>query len=70
MWCMLCMDKGNSLNLDLMLFKNYVVNMIMLMSIYVYMSLCMSFSNRVVKNHDGLMLMFICIYVCHCLIGS
>jgi len=40
MLCMLCMDKGSSLNLDLMLSSNYVVIMIILMSIYAYMYVC------------------------------
>ena len=39
MLCMLCMDKGISLNLDLMIFGNCIVIMIMLMSIYMY--ICM-----------------------------
>jgi len=37
---LLCMDKGSSLNLDLMVSSNYVLIMIMLMSIYVYMYAC------------------------------
>jgi len=40
-FCMLCKDKGSSLNLDFMVFGNFVVIMIMLMSIYVYMYVCM-----------------------------
>ena len=39
---MCCTHKECSLNLDLMISGNYVVNMIMLMSIYVYMYVCMS----------------------------
>ena len=62
--CMLWTDKAwSSLNLDLMLFGNYVVIVIMLKSIYVYIYACMSLSDRVVKNHDCLMLMFICINI-------
>lgn len=62
---MVCTNKGSSLNLDLMLFGNFVVTMITLMFIYVYMYVCMSLSDRVVRNHDCLMLMFIysCTYV-------
>ena len=60
MVCMLCIDKGNSLNLDLMVSSNYVVIMIMLMSIYVCMYVCRSFSDRDIKDHDCFMLMFIC----------
>jgi len=37
MLCMLCMDKGSFLNLDLMISSNCVVIMIMLMPINVYM---------------------------------
>ena len=40
------MNKGISLNLDLMLFGNYFVIMIMLKFIYVYMYVCMSLSDR------------------------
>ena len=47
-----------------MIFGNYVVIMIMLMYIYVYMYVHMSFPNKVVKDHDWFILMFICIYVC------
>jgi len=64
LFSMLCIDKGSYLNLDLMLFGDYVVIMIMLMSIYVYMYVCISLSDRVIMNHDGFMLMFICIHVC------
>lgn len=62
MLCMLCMDNKCYLNLDLMLFGNYVVIMIMPMYIYLYMYVCMSLSDRVVRNHACFMLMFI--YVC------
>ena len=41
------MNKGNSLNLDFMLYVNYVTIMNMLMFIYVYMYVCMSLSNRI-----------------------
>ena len=64
MLCMLCTDKGSSLNIELMIYGNYVVIMIILTSIYVYMYVCMPLSDRVVKDHDCLMLMFVCIYVC------
>ena len=64
MLCMLCTDKENSLNFDLTIFGNYVVIVIMLMSIYVYMYVCMSLSDKVVRDQDCFMLMFICIYVC------
>ena len=56
---MLCMDKGHSLNLDLMISGNYVVIMIMLMSLYVYRYICMLLSNKVIRDHDFFMLMFI-----------
>ena len=46
MLCMLCMNKGISLNLDLTLSGNYVMNVITIMFIYVCMYVCMSFSNR------------------------
>jgi hypothetical protein len=43
MLCMLCMNKGSSLNLDLMISGNYVMIMIMLMLyIYICMYVCMS----------------------------
>jgi len=48
MLCMCCMNKGISLNLDLMLSSNYVMIMIMLMFIYVYMNVCMLFSDKVI----------------------
>ena len=41
------MNTGSSLNLDLMLSGNYVMIMIMLVSIYVYMNICMSSSDKV-----------------------
>ena len=40
MLCMLCMDKGGSFSLDIMIFCNYVVIMIKRMSLYVYMYVC------------------------------
>lgn len=46
MLCMLCMNKGSSLNLDLMLLGNYFMIMILLMFKYVYMYVCMSLSDR------------------------
>lgn len=64
LFTMLCIDKGSFLNLDLMIYGNYVVIMIMLMPIYVYMYICMPLFDRVVMDHDCLMLMFICICVC------
>lgn len=60
---MLCIDKGSSLNLDLMISHKCAVITIMLMSIYVYMYVCMSFSDKIVRGHDLFMLMFICIHV-------
>ena len=67
--CMLCMDKGISLNLNIMIFGNHVV--IMIMSIYVYMHaclyVCMSLIDRIVMDLDGFMLMvymYICMHVC------
>ena len=57
------MDKGSSLNLGLMISGNYVVIMILFMSIYVYMYVHMLLSNRVVIDHDCFILKFICIYV-------
>ena len=47
MLCMCLINKGISLNLDLMLSGNYVMIMIMLMFIYVFMNVCMSLSNKV-----------------------
>ena len=43
MLCMFYMNKGSSLNLDLMIFGNYVVIMFVLMFLYVhvYMYVCM-----------------------------
>jgi len=59
---MCCMRKGSSLNLDIMIFGNYVVIMIMLMSICVYMCVCMYvIYDTVIMDHDYFMLMF---YVC------
>lgn len=73
MLCMLLMDKGSSINLDLMLLSNYVVIMIIMMSIYVYMYACMSLSDRVVKDHNFFMLVFlykyVSMYLCHYLTG-
>ena len=46
LFSMLCMNKGSSLNLDLMLSGNYVMTLIMLMFIYVYMYVCVSLSDR------------------------
>ena len=60
-----CTHKGDSLNLDLMISNNYVVNMIMLMSICIYMYVCLYIiSDKVIMDHDYSMLMFICTYVC------
>ena len=60
-----CMNKGSTLNLDLIISGNFVVIMIMLRIIYVYMWVCMYvMSDRVITNHDYFMLMFICTYVC------
>ena len=64
MLCMCCANKGSSLKLYLRLSGNYVVIMIMLMSLYVYMYVCMSLSDRFVRDHDCFMLIFISIYVC------
>lgn len=61
MLCMMCTDKGSSPNLDIILSCNYVMIMIMLISIYVCMYVV---SHRVIMDHGHLMLMFICIYVC------
>jgi len=62
---MCCMYKGSSLNFDLMISSNYVVIMIMLMSICVYMYVRMYVMfDRVIMDHDYFMLMFICIYAC------
>ena len=61
--------KGISLKINLMISGNYVVIMIVMMSIYVYMYVCMSF-------HQGLclfyanMYIYICMYVCCCLTES
>ena len=53
MLCMVCTDKGISLNLDLMVSGTYVLTMIMLTSIYVYMYVCMYvMSDRVIMDHD------------------
>ena len=55
MLCMLSIDKGSSLNLDLMISSNYVVIMIMMMSIYVYMYVRTLLPERVIKDHDCFM---------------
>jgi len=68
MLCMLCTNKGSSLNLDLINNGNYVVIMIMLMSICVYMYVCMLLYDMFIRDHGYFMLMFICIYVCMCVI--
>ena len=59
-------DKGGSLNPDPMIYGNYVVIMTILMSIYVYVYICMSLSNRFIRDHDYFMIMciFIYMYVC------
>ena len=62
--CMLCTDKGSYLNLDLMISGNHVVIRIRLMSIYVYMYVHMSFSDRVIRDRDCFMMMSICVYIC------
>ena len=61
---MLCMDKWIFLNFYLMISGNYVVIMILIILIYVYMYACISLSDRVISNHDYLMLIFICIDAC------
>ena len=50
---------------------NYVVIMITLMFIYVYMHVHKSLSDRVIRDHECFMLMIlhICMYLCHCLTG-
>lgn len=68
MLSMVWADKGSSLNLDFMLFGIYVVIMIMLMFIYVDMCVWMYVMfDGVIMDHDCLMLMFVCIYVCVCI---
>jgi len=47
-------NKGSSLNLDLMKIGNCVVIMVTLLSIYVYIYVCMLLSDRVIRNHDFL----------------
>lgn len=42
MLCLLCMNKGSSLNIGLMLYGNYAIIMITLIFIYVYMYVCIS----------------------------
>jgi len=49
MLCMSCIDKRNSLNLDLMISRNYVAIMIMLMPPYVYMYACISLVEMVIR---------------------
>ena len=49
MLCMLCTDKGSSLDLNLVISSNYLIITIMLMSIYAYMYVFMSFSDRVIR---------------------
>ena len=48
MLCTVCIDKGISLNLDLMISGNYVMIMIMFMFIYVCMCVCMMLSNIII----------------------
>jgi len=62
MLCMLCTDKGSSLNLDIMNDGNRVVIMNMLMIMYTY--LYMPLFDKVVRDHDCFKLMFVCIPVC------
>lgn len=63
MLCMHCMNKGSSLNLDLMISSNYIVIMITLMSICVYQCMYVM-SNKVIMDHDYFMLMFYaCMYI-------
>jgi len=61
---MLCMDKGSSLNIDLMISGNYSVIMTLAMSIYVYMYVSMLLSDRVIMDYDFFMLMYVCMHVC------
>ena len=71
---MCCAHKGSSLKLNLMISSNYVVSMIMLVSIYVSMYVCKCvMSERVFMDNGCLMInvyMYICVCVCCCLIGS
>lgn len=65
MLCICFTHIGSSLNLEFMISSRYVVIMIMLMSICVYMYVCMYvMSDRVIMDHDYFMLIFICTYVC------
>lgn len=65
MLCMCCTHKGSYLNFDLMISGNYIVITIMLMSICVYMYVCVhAMSNRFIMDHDYFKLMFTCTYVC------
>ena len=53
LFSMLCMDKGSSLNLDLMISSNYVVIVIMMTSICIHMYACMYvIPDRVIMDHD------------------
>lgn len=62
MLCMLWMDKGSYLNLDLMIFGNYVVIMFILMFIYIHVYMYVSMHVIFWWDHDCFMLIFICIY--------
>ena len=71
MLCILCTYKRSYLDLDLMIYGNYVLIIIMLMSIHAYMYVFMPLFDRLVIDHDDFMLVFtcICMYLRHCLTG-
>ena len=71
MLCMVRTDKGSSINLDLMLYGNYVMIMTMLKFLYVCMYVCMYVV--VCQDDDCFILnvyVYVSMYICHCLIGS
>ena len=51
LFSMLCMDKGSSINLNLMIFGNMLWSWLC-WCLYVYMYVCMLMSNRVVRDHS------------------
>ena len=74
--CMVCMHKGSSLNLDFMIFGNYVVIIFILtfiyiciyIYIYIYMDVLYVCMYVVVwQDHDCFMFIFICIYMYVCI---
>jgi len=51
MLCILCADKGSFINLGIMISCDNVVIMVVLMSIYVYVYVCMTLFGKIIRDH-------------------